>query len=232
MTAVKPLLGRQLRESSLDLLLQENSSTGMKKQPKRGMLWHWDSSNYNGVFFKKPTEFRWADKALIELPDTTVWTRNRARVKIQAGSGPLFWAHFIPRSSHKPGSRPSKKQFLLLKKKKKELVLNSYSPKKLNVSSSHKSLYALTTELPKGHPAHAEQLLQNLHQFNVKIHKMRLNLFPSLLQKALWFCEPWSVLQGHQKRWKKKYNIHQSFPPLRWDATWPPSQALQIIMYV
>lgn len=70
------------------------------------------------------------------------------------------------------------------KGEKEKVVLNSFSPKKLNVSSSHKSLHALTTEL-LGHPAHAEQLLQNLSQFNVNIPKIRLNLFPPLLQRAL-----------------------------------------------
>lgn len=73
---------------------------------------------------------------------------------------------------------------------KKEMVLISLGKDYFSVSSSHKSLHALTTELPKGHPAHAEQLLQNCHQFNVNIPKRRLNLFPPLLQEALWFCDP------------------------------------------
>lgn len=56
---------------------------------------------------------------------------------------------------------------------------------KLNVSSSHKLLHALTIEPPEGHSAHAEQLLQNLHQFKVNIPTMKLNLFPPILQEAL-----------------------------------------------
>lgn len=56
---------------------------------------------------------------------------------------------------------------------------------KLNVSPPHKSLHALTMKPPKGHPAHAEQLLQNLHQFKVNIPNTKLNLFPPLLQEAL-----------------------------------------------
>lgn len=34
------------------------------------------------------------------------------------------------------------------------------------------------------------------------------------------------------ERVKKLYNIHQSFPLPRWNSTWPPLQALQIIMHV
>lgn len=81
---------------------------------------------------------------------------------------------------------------------KKEVVLSSLSPTKLNVPLSHKSLCALTIEPSKGHPARAEQLRQNLHQFKVNIPNTKLNLIPPLLQEALWFCKPWSILQGHQ----------------------------------
>lgn len=88
------------------------------------------------------------------------------------------------------------KRAIFIIKKKRRGGFKQFLWTKLNVSSSHKSLHALTIEPPKGHPAHAEQLLQNLHQFNIP--NMKLNLFPPLLQKGLWFCEPWSILQRHQ----------------------------------
>jgi len=117
----------------------------------------------------------------MELPNTTVLIRIRGRGKIQAGSAPYSG---LTLSLGLHINRAQGRQRSNFYYKKREVVLNSFYPKKLNVSSSHKSLHALTIQLPKGDPAHAEQLLQNLHQFNVNVPKMRRNLFLSPLQKA------------------------------------------------